>query len=187
MTGPRRSKGNQSVRTRSTILVAAEAQFRQSGYRNSLLTQITDRAGLTTGALYRYFDGKESLLESLFDLFDQRLLKDLENSSTVDEAITAWIVAARDAAGTMQACEEATRPGSEVANMVATARTRWVSALASILPGDSTARQHWITAELLCAMAEQYLVVERMGWTTVRTPADVASCIQTLVETGTSP
>lgn len=187
MTGPRRTKGEQSVSTRSSILVAAEAQFRQSGYRNSLLTQITDRAGLTTGALYRYFDGKESLLESLFDLFDQRLLRDLENSSTVADAITAWIVAAREASGTMQACEEATRPGSDVANMVAAARTRWVSAVASILPGDSTAGEHRVTAELLCAMAEQYLVVERMGWTTVRSPAEVASCVQMLVDTGTSP
>ncbi len=184
MTDPHKSKGNKRSTTRTAILTAAEAQFRETGYRNSLLTQITDRADLTTGALYRYFDGKESLLESLFNLFDERLLEDLENSSTAQEAVEAWILAARDAAGTIQACEEATRPGSDFAILVAPARARWISALASILPGDATARQHRTTAELLCAMAEQYLVVERMGWTKVRTPAEVAACIQTLVETG---
>lgn len=171
--------------TRSAILAATEAQFSGTGFRKSLLTQITERAGLTTGALYRYFDGKAALLETLFGEFDRRLLHDLERSQTVLEAMTAWLDTSRALPGTLQACDEATKPGSELAEIVGAARSRWISEVALTLPSDATARKRGITAELLCDMVEQYASIERMGWVSERPTSEVAACIAALVEGGT--
>lgn len=55
--------------TRARIMSAAEALFAERGYANVRVADITARAGLTTGAFYRYFtDRYELTLELLRDL-----------------------------------------------------------------------------------------------------------------------
>ena len=55
--------------TRARITAAAEALFDERGYANVRIADITARAGLTTGAFYRYFADKHELtLELLRDL-----------------------------------------------------------------------------------------------------------------------
>lgn len=50
---------------RREILVAAHRTFAAHGFRNATMQQIADETGLSVGALYRYFDGKEALVEAL--------------------------------------------------------------------------------------------------------------------------
>lgn len=47
------------------ILAAAAACFARSGYRGASMADIAKEAGLSVGALYRYYDTKESLFEAL--------------------------------------------------------------------------------------------------------------------------
>jgi AcrR family transcriptional regulator len=48
------------------ILDAALAQFARRGIERTTMTDIAAEAGLSTGAIYRYFSGKEQLLQAVF-------------------------------------------------------------------------------------------------------------------------
>lgn len=177
-------EGSTVASTPQAILDAAELQFARTGYRNSRLTEITELAGLTTGALYRHFEGKEGLLEAMFHRFDAELMRRLESSRTIEEALTGWLDLADRRRGTMRAYDEVTQIGSEMAERIRLARAGWVGAMSSILPGASSARERRIYAELICDMIEQYALVERMGWVAHRPVSAVASEIAKLVRSG---
>lgn len=53
--------------TRARILAAALGVFGQRGYAGAGMREIAAAAGLTEGALYHYFGGKEDLLRALMD------------------------------------------------------------------------------------------------------------------------
>ncbi len=48
------------------ILQAASEQFKEKGYFLSSMDDIARRLGISKGAIYRYFDSKESILASLY-------------------------------------------------------------------------------------------------------------------------
>ncbi len=50
---------------RIEILTAAFRCFSRKGLHGTTMQEIADEAGLSAGALYRYFDGKEALIEAL--------------------------------------------------------------------------------------------------------------------------
>lgn len=50
---------------RRQILEAAHACFAHRGFHATTMQEVAEGAGLSTGALYRYFDGKEALIEAL--------------------------------------------------------------------------------------------------------------------------
>jgi len=50
---------------RREILGAAHRCFAGSGFRDTTMQDIADEAGLSVGALYRYFPGKDALIEGL--------------------------------------------------------------------------------------------------------------------------
>lgn len=65
---PRTAKGR---RTRYAILEAARVCFGEAGYTGTRIQDITERAGLSLGAFYRYFDSRrEVLLAILAEFFD---------------------------------------------------------------------------------------------------------------------
>ena len=47
------------------ILSAAMQEFLEKGYKSASLRNIVKTAGVTTGALYGYYDSKEDLFEAL--------------------------------------------------------------------------------------------------------------------------
>ncbi|MES4992445.1 TetR/AcrR family transcriptional regulator [Phyllobacterium sp. 22229] len=61
----KRTKSDAAL-TRAAILDAAELLFYREGVENSTLDQIAAQAGVTRGALYWHFRGKEDLLLELF-------------------------------------------------------------------------------------------------------------------------
>lgn len=50
---------------RREILAAAHRCFAQDGFQATTMQDVADEVGLSVGALYRYFDGKEALIEAL--------------------------------------------------------------------------------------------------------------------------
>ncbi|NOZ95634.1 MAG: TetR/AcrR family transcriptional regulator [Acidobacteria bacterium] len=67
---------------REKILRAAIEVFAKRGYFSSRMTDVAHRANVADGTLYLYFDGKEDLLQSIFDhvltLFIERVQDEVE-------------------------------------------------------------------------------------------------------------
>ncbi|SMY12520.1 TetR/AcrR family transcriptional regulator [Brevibacterium jeotgali] len=54
-------------RTRKSLVDAARAVFYEQGYIDARLSEVTARAGVSTGTLYTYFDDREQLLAAIID------------------------------------------------------------------------------------------------------------------------
>lgn len=68
--GPRSSKGE---RTRARILEAAKAVFEETGFLNARISDIAERAGLSHGSFYHYFESKEQIFREVAELVDAEL------------------------------------------------------------------------------------------------------------------
>lgn len=65
--GPRHQpKQSRSQATWKSILEAATALFAEKGYEQTTTHQIASRAGVSVGALYRYFSDKQAILKELY-------------------------------------------------------------------------------------------------------------------------
>lgn len=58
-------KGAVSEETKESLLSAAADEFYECGYEKASLRHICSRAGVTTGAVYCFFDNKEDLLSNV--------------------------------------------------------------------------------------------------------------------------
>lgn len=56
--------------TKKRIVEAAWNLFREKGYDDTTIEDIITASGTSKGTFYHYFEGKDALLESLSDLFD---------------------------------------------------------------------------------------------------------------------
>ena len=68
--GPRSSKG---VRTRARLLEAAKEIFEETGFLNARISDIADRAGLSHGSFYHYFESKEQIFREVAAVVDEQL------------------------------------------------------------------------------------------------------------------
>jgi AcrR family transcriptional regulator len=66
---PRTAQQNQEIRqaTRAAIVEAAMRCFAEKGYDQTTIRHIAAEAGISTGLMYHYFEGKEALLQAVFD------------------------------------------------------------------------------------------------------------------------
>jgi AcrR family transcriptional regulator len=62
-----RTAGSRAAETRERILDAAVSLFQEHGFAGTSIRDLAERAGVTTAAMYYYFDGKDQILEALFD------------------------------------------------------------------------------------------------------------------------
>jgi AcrR family transcriptional regulator len=62
-----RPPASSSADTRQRILDVARAAFAELGYAGTTMHDIARKAGITTGALYHYFDSKLELYGSVYD------------------------------------------------------------------------------------------------------------------------
>jgi AcrR family transcriptional regulator len=56
---------------RQQILDAAWTCFARKGYHQTTMQDICEESGLSPGAIYRYFEGKESILRATYDRYQQ--------------------------------------------------------------------------------------------------------------------
>ena len=61
-----RITAEQKARTREDVFEAARAEFEQLGFEGASLRAIAKRAGVATGTLFNYADGKLGLLHAIF-------------------------------------------------------------------------------------------------------------------------
>ena len=60
--------------TRGKIVEAAWQLFYEQGYEDTTVEEIIESSHTSKGSFYHYFDGKDALLSTLSDLFDQKYL-----------------------------------------------------------------------------------------------------------------
>ena len=79
------------------LLASAEAEFNKNGFIKAELKTICENAGITTGALYKRYKGKEELFCAVVDGIVSELNDFVENRSVIDfaalsndEIIASW-------------------------------------------------------------------------------------------------
>lgn len=58
------------MNTKEKILLASLELFSKKGFESSSVGDISDALGLSKGALYKHYDGKQGILESIIDRMD---------------------------------------------------------------------------------------------------------------------
>jgi AcrR family transcriptional regulator len=121
--GPRSRKG---VQTRARLLDAAKEIFEENGFLEARITDIAERAGLSHGAFYHYFDSKEQVFREIAEQLDDQLAEPMESivfahGSTADPrerlftALRAHLERYRDEAKIMGVIEQVSRYDEHVA------------------------------------------------------------------------
>jgi len=67
---PRSQKG---VRTRGRLLEAAKEVFEEDGFLEARISDIAERAGLSHGSFYHYFDSKEEIFREVAEAIEEGL------------------------------------------------------------------------------------------------------------------
>ena len=70
---------------RVQILEAAKRCFALGGFHATTVEDIRKEAGVSSGLLYRYFDGKEAVVEALLEASDRLIEEQLERTVRVDQ------------------------------------------------------------------------------------------------------
>lgn len=68
---------------RNNILDSAKKKFLQKGYVDTSMREIADDVGIVSGNLYRYFDGKEAIFESVVSKVG-KLIAEIEKNDYLD-------------------------------------------------------------------------------------------------------
>jgi AcrR family transcriptional regulator len=68
--GPRSRKGAQ---TRARLVDAAKEIFEENGFLDARISDISERAGLSHGSFYHYFDSKEEIFREVAAAIDEEL------------------------------------------------------------------------------------------------------------------
>jgi AcrR family transcriptional regulator len=68
---PRSARG---IRTRSALIEAARVVFERDGYLEARLSDISAEAGVASGSLYTYFEGKEAIFQAVAEQVTEEML-----------------------------------------------------------------------------------------------------------------
>jgi AcrR family transcriptional regulator len=123
--GPRSRKG---ALTRARLLDAAKEVFEESGFLDARISDISERAGLSHGSFYHYFDSKEEIFREVAAAVDDELSEPLStvilaHSSTatprerIREAMRRHFESYRDEARIMGVIEQVARYDEHVSAM----------------------------------------------------------------------
>ncbi len=82
---------------RSAILEAARRAFTRKGTQTTTMIEIAGEAGLTPGAIYRYFPNKERLIAACFDANAEDLIGNWQGGALGADPIAAAIEFTRNA------------------------------------------------------------------------------------------
>jgi len=102
----RRTQAERSDATRAALLAAARERFARDGYAGVGTEEIVRAAGVTRGALYHHFGGKEALLEAVYEQIEVEFLQrigalvgpqeDTDPLGALADGAEAFIEASRD-------------------------------------------------------------------------------------------
>jgi AcrR family transcriptional regulator len=120
--GPRSRKG---IETRARLVAAAKEVFELDGFLDARISDIAERAGLSHGSFYHYFESKEEVFREVAAAVEERLQEPLysvilDSSSTappferIHEGIRRNLEAYRDEARIMGVIEQVSRFDEEL-------------------------------------------------------------------------
>jgi len=89
---PQRTQSERSDATRTALIAAARPLFAQRGYADVGTEQIVRAAGVTRGALYHHFGGKDKLFLAVFEDVEEELLE-LIGARVVASAVSSPLAA----------------------------------------------------------------------------------------------
>jgi AcrR family transcriptional regulator len=101
--GPRSRKGE---RTRARLLDAAKRVFEEDGFLDARISDIAERAGLSHGSFYHYFDSKEQIFLEVAEAQEDRFTRDAVVESGMLDRSTAPEISARVAASVRRYLED---------------------------------------------------------------------------------
>lgn len=87
-----------SAETRARIIAAAQRCFAHSGYDKTTNKDIAEAAGLTTGALYHYFDSKQTLFLTVLREKQQVILESFTSATAATDGALQKLCAVLDRA-----------------------------------------------------------------------------------------
>jgi AcrR family transcriptional regulator len=67
------TRSRKGARTRSRLLDAAKKVFEDNGFLETRISDIAERAGLSHGAFYHYFDSKEQIFREVTERIEEQL------------------------------------------------------------------------------------------------------------------
>src|SRR5438270_13066784 len=70
-TEPRSARG---IRTRNALVAAARVVFERDGYLEARLADISAEAGVASGSLYTYFEGKEEIFQAVAEQVTEEMV-----------------------------------------------------------------------------------------------------------------
>lgn len=79
---PRLTRPERKARTREALLDAAARTFARDGFAGARVEEIAVEAGVTTGALYAHFAGKEALFLAVFEEYAAQRAREVERAGT---------------------------------------------------------------------------------------------------------
>lgn len=74
---------------REQILDASRRCFAQDGFHQTTMQDICDEAGLSPGAVYRYFDSKEAIIEACAELCQERVTVIAHDAMSKNDPLSA--------------------------------------------------------------------------------------------------
>jgi AcrR family transcriptional regulator len=115
--GPRSRKG---VKTRARLVEAAKLVFEEDGFLDARISDIAERAGLSHGSFYHYFESKEEVFREVAAEVDERLSAPLGSvilapssiatpHERIKEALRLHLESYRDEARMMGVIEQVSR------------------------------------------------------------------------------
>ena len=92
----RRSRAQMIHETTEKLLAAARRSFAEAGYGATSMDALCAEVGLTRGALYHHFGGKEGLFEAVVRRIDAEILERLKTAyAAEDDPWTAFLACCR--------------------------------------------------------------------------------------------
>lgn len=84
MTPPSPPRSRKGIQTRARLLDAARQVFEEAGFLEARISDIADRAGLSHGSFYHYFDSKEQIFREVADAQEAMLTAPAEDDGEPD-------------------------------------------------------------------------------------------------------
>jgi AcrR family transcriptional regulator len=139
---PRSTKG---ARTRARLLDAAKPVFEADGFLNARISDISERAGLSHGSFYHYFDSKEQIFREVAAAVDEQLgaplgdvilaQSDLPPYDRLREAMRQYFDNYRAEAKTIGLIEQVSRYDEPVQQLMLTRHRRYAVQVADSIRG----------------------------------------------------
>lgn len=167
--------------TREKLLASGMEALASDGY-SARLSDIVEGAGVTTGAFYRYFEGKSALYGTLFERYGTVLESMLKGAPDLKSALVSWLAVSREYRGVTTAAAELVRRDKQAQTASRELRQTCARLLRKVAQPELELSP--AATLLFTDVTDQYVLMEARGWIPERDPATVVSQLMLLSKHG---